>query len=116
MPLGEVFPWMEPETVEKDYRSLLYSRGAIALEEGDCVIPQHIIQDEVRRGFESRGAYLKRLSHFTRGLVLGSREAVAGWIAEISEEGRCPKRSRPSAQPNGISFQLRSQRARASPK
>ena len=27
MPLGEVFPWMEPETVERDYWSLLYCRG-----------------------------------------------------------------------------------------
>ena len=59
---------------------------------------------------------MKRLSHFTRGLVLGSREAVADWIAELSKEGRCPKRRRPAAQLAGISFQLRPQRARASPK
>ena len=115
MPLAEALPGMDPETVERDYRARLFYRGAVRSKKGDHVIPQHIIDDEVRRGFKSRGAYLKRLRHFTRGLVLGSREAVAGWIAELGKQGRCSERRRPAALPSGSSFQLRPQRTRGSP-
>ncbi len=55
MPLAEALPGMDPETVERDYRARLFYRGAVASKEGDHVIPQHIVDDEVRRGFESHG-------------------------------------------------------------
>lgn len=115
MPLGEVFPWMEPETVEKDYRALLYYRGAIVTEEGERVIPPHIVQAEIRRGFRTSGSYRKRLGCFTQGLILGGREAVEGWIEQLSGEGRWTRRRRPAGQPEGSCFALRPQRIRGSP-
>ena len=59
MPLAEALPGIDPETVERDYRAHLLYRGAVPSKKGDHVIPQHIVDDEARRG--SRGAYLKRL-------------------------------------------------------
>ncbi len=56
MPLAEVLSGeMDQETIERDCRACLFYRGAVASKERDHVIPQHIVVDDVRRGFESRG-------------------------------------------------------------
>ena len=88
MPLEDVLPEMDPDSVAEDYRARLYHRGAVAPEKGGQVIPAEIVADEERRGFKTRGAYRERLRHFTRGLILGSREAVAEWIAVLPPSSR----------------------------
>ncbi len=118
MPLDEALPGMDPETVKRDYRARLYHRGAVATEKGQGIIPPEIVEDEERRGFKTRGVYLERFKYFTRGLVLGSSEAVAEWITALQKEGRLPQRRRPVHQGpgnSGRSFTLRAQRSRASP-
>jgi REP element-mobilizing transposase RayT len=115
MPLQEVFPRKDPESVADDYRARLYRRGAVEPEKGGQAIPPEIVADEERRGFKKRGAYLERMRHFKRGLILGSREAVSGWIAVLQAQRRLPRRRKPVRQGTGGSFTLRSQPARASP-
>lgn len=119
MPLEEALPGLDPETVHEEYRSRLYHRGAVVQKEGQGVIPQPVLKDEERRGFKRRGAYRQRLRHFTRGMVVGSRESVARWIAALQKQGRLPEGRHPVPQgPSGSSprsFTLRAQRPRASP-
>ena len=93
MPLEQALP--EMETVAEDYRARLYRRGAVAPKKGGQVITPEIVADEERRGFKTRGTYLERLSCFTRGLILGGREAVADWIAVLKSQDRLSQRRRP---------------------
>ncbi len=52
---------------------------------GGQAIPAEIVADEERRGFKTRGAYLERLRHFTRGLIPRGGDRLDGRPADPRE-------------------------------
>ncbi|MBF0245322.1 MAG: transposase [Planctomycetes bacterium] len=77
------------------YRSLLYNRGAVQTREGQAAIPESAMTEAEAADFQDRGIFRKRLRHFTRGLVLGSRESIAVWLERCRESGYYRRRTRP---------------------
>lgn len=89
------------------YRAKLYNRGAIPSKEGQGSIPEEVLAGEEARGFETSGLFAKRTRHFTRGLVLGSKEAIQEWLERLRESGRYTRRKNPIETGVGLAFSLR---------
>ena len=97
----------------RDYKARVYYRGVEPTKECQAVIPQHVVLDEEARGFETRGAFAKRLRHFVDGLALGSAEFIRAQLERMREEGRYSRRCNPILQLDGHHATLREQRSNA---
>ena len=93
-----------------EFRELLYYRGAVPTKEGQAAISQEVLEQEIARGFETRGVYLRRLGYFVDGLAIGSEEFIRGHLVRFREEGRYLRRKNPIPQLGGIHLSLREQR------
>ena len=82
------------ENATRSYREMLYYRGNVPSKEKDAIIPDHILEREVDRGFEQSGRYLKRVSYLSRGYVVGKRETVQDWLNQLKSWGRLLCRER----------------------
>jgi REP element-mobilizing transposase RayT len=88
VPLEELLLEATPqEKLYRDYRALLYYRGAIRSQEPQAVIPPEILQAEEARGFRRPGAYRQRLAFFRKALVLGTQLQVEQWIRDLRRKG-----------------------------
>ena len=96
-----------------EFRELLYYRGAVPTRKGQAAISQKILDQEISRGFESRGVYLKRLGYFVDGLAVGTEQFIRDQLAMMREEGRYRRRKNPIPQLGGIHSSLREQRSTA---
>jgi hypothetical protein len=112
MPLKEILGGGEARGARREYRSLLYWRGAVPTREGQAAIPEGVIRAEEARGFAERGAFLRRIDYYREGLALGGAEFVAECVEIARRLGRYRRRSRPIAQEGGRDFTLRPQRGK----
>lgn len=112
MPLSEIFSQCPADQALPEYRFRLYWRGGQDSKANGAVIPQHIIESEIRRGFESGGAYLDRIRAFSCGGVIGSARVVSEWIARERATGLYCRRKNPIVQSGGAFYTLRSLRSR----
>lgn len=77
----------DPEELYRDYRGMLYYRGAVQTHAQEGVIPAHILREEAARGFPRSGAYRQRLRFFTEAMVLGTQLQVEKWIRQLRSQG-----------------------------
>ena len=96
-----------------EYRERLYYRGNVPTREGQKAISQNVLDQEIVRGFATRGLYRKRLGYFVDGLAIGSESFIRDQISRLREEGRYLRRKNPIPQLGGIHLSLREQRGTA---
>jgi len=97
----------------KEYRCLLYHRGAVPTKEGQQSIPESILQAEEARGFKVSGVFKKRLRHFADGMVLGSEGFVNEQLSKLKKAGHYLRRKNTVKQLDGAHTVLREQRSHA---
>jgi len=71
------------------------------------------LDEEIARGFASRGVYLKRLGYFVDGLAIGTEQFIRDQLTVMRDEGRYLRRKHPIPQLGGIHLSLREQRSHA---
>jgi len=103
----------KPKGALREYRYLLYHRGNVPSKEGQGSIPDSVLEAEAARGYESRGAYSRRLRYFADGVALGSEGFVLGVLGGLRDSGRYIRRKNPVPQPAGTLVSLREQRSHA---
>ena len=113
VPLTELIGRAGRRRAMVEFRELLYHRGAVPTKEGQAAISREVLEREASRGFESRGAYLRRLGYFVDGLAVGTEEFIRGQLAVMRQEGRYIRRKHPIPQLGGIHLSLREQRSTA---
>ncbi len=113
MPLTMIINRKRRKRALVEFRELLYYRGAVPTKEGQAAISEKVIEQEIARGFASRGLYLKRLRYFADGLAIGTEEFVRDQLRLMREEGRYLRRKNPIPQLGGIHLSLREQRSNA---
>jgi len=96
-----------------EFRELLYYRGAVPTKEGQAAISQKVLDQEIARGFASRGIYLKRLGYFVDGLAIGTEQFIRDQLTVMREDGRYLRRKNPIPQLGGVHLSLREQRSHA---
>ena len=67
------------------YRSQVYARGSVPSKESDAVLPEAIIDAEMKRNF-NLGAKDEAREHFrfyVDGFVIGLRDKVEGWLEKL---------------------------------
>jgi len=97
----------------REYRELLYYRGNVPTKRGQRAISQEVLDQEIARGFATRGLYRKRLGYFVDGLAIGTETFIYDQLARLREEGRYLRRKHPIPQLGGIHLSLREQRITA---
>ncbi len=108
MPMSRLLPWLDEERALSDYRIRLLYRGASPGSRSRARIPKHILDQELRRGYEP-GAYLVKRGHFSRGVALGGKD----WIESIISQAMGNKEGESARQPtlqSGGDYSLRAQR------
>jgi len=113
IPLEELFPSDPGTDVYSSYRARLYYRGAVPTRNNQAAIPQWVLLQEQRRGFNRAGAFLQRLRFLTDGLAVGPAEKVAQLLESYRQQGRYRRRQHPIPQLGGVVFSLREQRSNA---
>jgi putative transposase len=96
-----------------EYRERLYHRGNVPTREGQKVISQKVLDQEIARGFATRGLYRKRLGYFVNGLAIGTESFIRDQLTRLREEGQYLRRKNPIPQLGGIHLSLREQRSTA---
>ena len=96
-----------------EFRELLYYRGAVPTKPGQAAISRKVLDQEIARGFASRGVYLKRLGYFVDGLAIGTEQFIRDRLTVMREEGRYLRRKHPIRQLDGVHLSLREQRSHA---
>lgn len=112
MPLSEIFAECPTEEALPEYRFRLYWRGGQDGKANGCVIPQSVIEAEMRRGFQTGGVYLDRIRAFTGGGVIGSAPVISEWIVRVQAGGVYRTRKNPIPQLQGAFYTLRYQHRR----
>ncbi len=72
-----------------------------------------MLDQEIARGFVTRGLYRKRLAYFVDGLAIGSEAFIRDQLARLREEGQYLRRRHPIPQLGGIHLSIREQRSTA---
>jgi REP element-mobilizing transposase RayT len=94
----------------RDYKSCIYYRGSVPTKENQAAISKRIIKEEEARGFASKGLFVKRIRHFTDGVVIGSEAFVREKIDRLRNAGQYLRRKNPVLHPDGMHASLREQR------
>ncbi len=76
-------------------------------------ISQTVLDQEVARGFKTKGVFRKRLGYFVDGLAIGSEQFIREQISRMREDGQYLRRKHPIAHLGGIHLSLREQRSTA---
>ncbi len=97
----------------KEYRCLLYHRGAVPSRQRQGRIPQWVLAAEEARGFEQAGVYRKRLRYFVDGVVVGSEGFVRNQLMQLRRVGHYLRRTNPIGHSVGVHKSLREQRSHA---
>lgn len=113
MPLTDLIAPATRSGVLTEYRQLLYYRGSVPTKEGQKVISQEVLDQEIARGFTTSGLYRKRLGYFVDGLAIGTERFLRDQLARLRQEGRYLRRKDPVPQLGGIHLSLREQRSTA---
>ena len=96
-----------------EFRELLYYRGSVPTKPGQAPISQAVLDQEIARGFKTKGVFLKRLGYFVDGLAIGSEQFIREQISRMREDGQYQRRKNPIAHLGGIHLSLREQRSTA---
>lgn len=88
------------------YKRLLVIRGGIASKSGDRKMPENVVQQALSDSAQ-RGLYSIRQPCFSRGLVLGSKEAVKPWLTDAYLHGRYRRQREPVHQSHLGLFSMR---------
>ncbi len=96
-----------------EFRERLYYRGNVPTKDGQKAISEKVVDQEIARGFATRGLYRKRLGYFVDGLAIGTESFIQEQLARLREEGRYLRRKHPISQLGGIHLSLREQRSTA---
>ncbi len=96
-----------------EYRERLYYRGNVPTKPGQVAISQKVLDEEIARGFATRGLFRKRLGYFVDGLAIGTEGFIRSQLARMREEGQYLRRKNPIPQLGGIHLSLREQRSNA---
>lgn len=112
-PLNQFIAQSTQKKALREYRELLYYRGAVPTKPGQAAISQKALEHEIARGFETSGYYRKRLGYFVDGLAIGTESFIRDQLARMREEGRYLRRKHPIPQLGGIHLSLREQRSTA---
>lgn len=96
-----------------EYRERLYYRGNVPTRQGQKMISQKVLDQEIARGFATRGLYRKRLGYFVSGLAVGTESFIRDQLSRLREEGQYLRRKNPIPQLGGIHLSLREQRSTA---
>ena len=110
IPLGQVMD-KGLDGYYREYKALLYYRGAIRTKAFQNVISERTLRKEEARGFKESGAYRKKLRYFTDGLALGAKELVRAKINKLRDAGQMQRRINPTEQKDGCQHSLREQRS-----
>ena len=94
----------------REYMNVLYCRGSIPTREGQARIPERVLDRERSRGFRQPGMFLKRLSYFAGGVVVGTEVLVRQHLERLRRKGRYAQRRNPIRHLEGVHFSLREQR------
>jgi len=115
VPLEELVGVQGRRAAMREYMDVLYCRGSIPTREGQARIPERVLDEERARGFRTRGVFLKRLSYFAGGLVVGAEVLVRQHLVRLRREGRYVRRRDPVRHLQGVHFSLREQRGERRP-
>jgi REP element-mobilizing transposase RayT len=113
MPLGDLLDQPDSNRALVEFRERLYYRGNVPTKPGQAAISQEVLEQEIARGFETRGVYRKRLGYFVDGLAIGTEQFLRDQLARLREEGQYLRRKNPIPQLGGIHLSLREQRSTA---
>ena len=102
-----------PKKALREFRERLYYRGNVPTKEGQAAISQVVLDEEIARGFTSRGVYRKRLGYFVDGLAIGTEQFIRDQLTQMRESGQYLRRKHPIPQLGGVHLSLREQRTTA---
>jgi hypothetical protein len=114
MPLERLFPTASRREAEQLYWIHLYWRGTRPSKAGDALIPvewARRMEREMSGRQPPRGCYLERHDAFSRGLLVGPREAVARRLDRLRRQGVYRRRKHPIPLGIGDLHALREQRS-----
>jgi REP element-mobilizing transposase RayT len=97
----------------REYRCLLYHRGAVPTKEGHLKIPQSLLEAEEARGFKSGGEYKARLRYIADGMVFGSESFVREHLSRLRDIGHYLRRKNPIKQSVSDHSSVKEQRSHA---
>lgn len=112
-PLGDFLDRVSGKKALVEFRERLYYRGNVPTKPGQAAISQRVLDEEIARGFDTRGMYRKRLGYFVDGLAIGSERFIRDQIARMRDEGRYLRRRHPISQLGGVHLSIREQRSTA---
>ncbi len=106
--------FVDQPTKEKalvEFRERLYYRGNCPTKTGQAAISEEVLDQEIARGFATRGFFRKRLGYFVDGLAIGSEVFIRDQLARMRDDGQYLRRKNPISQLGGIHLSLREQRS-----
>jgi putative transposase len=109
MPLVTLLDSSDPEQAERRYWASLYWKGTWPSKETDGLIPVELAEQMEKEQFP-RACYLERRESFSRGLKIGSREAIAARLKSCRDQGIYRRRQHPIPCGVGRLFALRDSR------
>lgn len=110
MNILDIVPAKSRKTALSDYKAGIYYRGNVRTKASQKEIPDHIIKEEEKRGFKTRGAYSKRVRYFVNGVAIGSREFINEHLENLRIRGEYVNRKNPMQAEDEASSYLRAQR------
>ena len=96
-----------------EYRSRAYHRGNVPTKRHQARISDQVLAEEEARGFKARGLFLKKLRHFTDGVVLGTEDFVKETLRRVKRHGVYARRVNSIPHLQGLHHTLREQRSHA---
>ena len=99
-----------PREALREYKASVYHLGSGPQAEGKRAISDQIFEAARNEGFSSSGALLKRLGFLSKGVVLGSREAVQEVVDLYRAKGIYTRRRNPIPQLGGALYTLTEER------
>jgi REP element-mobilizing transposase RayT len=109
--LSNIFGVEDKKTNLKEYKAMIYYRGAIKTKERQASIPKNVVDAEEKRGFKSRGVFAKRIRYFVDGIAIGTSEEIEKHIAKLREANKYQKRKNPICQKEYNCYTAREQRS-----
>lgn len=110
-PLTEITGQVKRGQALRDYKACVYYRGSVGTKERHAEISKRLLAEEEVRGFAVRGAFTRRLRHFTDGVVMGTEDFVRAKLEEIRGRGQYLRRKNPVKPEESALVVLRPQRA-----
>ena len=113
LPLQGLLGHISMPSAIREYRALLYHRGAVPSKVHHMRIPEELLNAEIARGFKTGGEYLTRLRFFVDGMALGSEAFIKEQLVRLRESGHYKRRKHPIKHLEGIHNSMKEQRGHA---